>query len=356
MALGTLHMNEPVIDMEDSVRALYWSGDRLSVLDQRILPDQIRYEVFDTAKGVAEAIRSMRVRGAPAIGIAAAFGVVLAARQRYRENPQEWRLTVMDDIRCLAESRPTAVNLFWALGEMQRCFDGIIGDPEPVLLEHATAIHEQDVQANLRMGELGSAVLSDAAGVLTHCNAGALATGGYGTALGVIRSGYRKGIERVFATETRPWNQGARLTAWEFHQDCIPVTMVADSAAASLMATGQVQWVVVGADRIAANGDVANKIGTYSLAVLARHHGVRFMVVAPTSTIDRELESGRDIVIEEREQSELLPRYYLDNDSCVEAWNPVFDTTPANLIDAIVTERGVVHDPDLEGMQRLFGA
>lgn len=346
-------MNNRRKGFSDSVRALFWTSEGLSVLDQRLLPDEVRYEIFDDAAGVAEAIRSMRVRGAPAIGIAAAFGVVLAARDRYRINPNAWRLDIAQDIKHLAESRPTAVNLFRALDQMRQGFDGIRGDPEAGLLAQARAMHEADTEANQTMGALGSEILADVRGVLTHCNTGSLATGGYGTALGVIRSSYRKGLERIYATETRPWNQGARLTLWELQQDHIPVTLIADSAAASIMQTGQVQWVIVGADRIAANGDVANKIGTYSLAVLARYHNIRFMVVAPTSTIDAALQDGRDTRIEEREKNELLPQYY-QGDPFVDAFNPVFDVTPAELIDVIVTEGGVVYKPDRAGIERLL--
>ncbi len=340
---------------DDTVRALFWTADGISILDQRLLPSEERFEVFHDAGGVAEAIRSMRIRGAPAIGIAAAFGFVLAARECYARNPGDWRVDILHDVRCLAESRPTAVNLFWALDQMRQVFDRITGDPEPVLLARARAIHAADIEANKKMGGLGSEILADARGVLTHCNTGSLATGGYGTALGVIRSGYRKGLERIYATETRPWNQGARLTLWELQRDRIPATLIVDSAAATIMKNRQVQWVIVGADRIAANGDVANKIGTYSLAILARYHDVRFMVVAPVSTIDPALQDGRDIRIEVRDPSELLPDIYR-GDPCVGAWNPVFDVTPAKLVDVIVTERGAIHNPDRAGVARVLAA
>ncbi len=223
-------------------------------------------------------------------------------------------------------------------------------------LAEARAIHEEDIQANRRMGELGAALLTDLAGVLTHCNTGSLATGGYGTALGVIRSGWANGkIRAVYADETRPWMQGARLTAWELVHDDIPVTLLADSAAAQLMRAGRVQWVIVGSDRIAANGDVANKIGTYSLAVNARHHGVRFMVVAPTTTVDMQIANGADIPIENRDPAEVLA---LGGQRIAaagaEAWNPAFDVTPAELIDVIVTERGVVERPNAAKMAALM--
>ncbi|MCI0668686.1 MAG: S-methyl-5-thioribose-1-phosphate isomerase [Methylococcaceae bacterium] len=349
-------MNNRLAQSNDSVRALSWTPAGLSILDQRLLPGEVRFELFERAEGVAEAIRSMRVRGAPAIGIAAAFGVVLAARHRYARNPEHWRREIMQDLQTLAGSRPTAVNLFWALERMRQAFGEIQGEPEPVLLERAKAIHEADIEGNKIMGELGSDILADARGVLTHCNTGSLATGGYGTALGVIRSAVRKGLERIFATETRPWNQGARLTLWELQQDGIPATLIADSCAATILKSGRVQWVIVGADRIAANGDVANKIGTYSLAVLARYHKVRFMVVAPVSTIDPALADGGGIRIEERERSELLPRCFRDDPGSVDAWNPVFDVTLAELVDVLVTERGVVQHPDQAGIERLLSS
>lgn len=295
----------------------------------------------------------MQVRGAPAIGIAAAYGVVLAATRQYAEDPTHWRTAIEPDLLRLAKSRPTAVNLFWALDKMREEITQVVGNPVPILLGAAKAIHDHDVAANRRMGELGAALLVGARGVLTHCNTGSLATGGYGTALGVIRSAYRRGVETIFATETRPWLQGSRLTVWELDQDGIPASLIADSAAAYLMKTGKIQWVVVGADRIAANGDTANKIGTYALSVAARHHGVRFMVVAPTSTIDWHTEAGEGIQIEERDRREVLNEYFLRPESVIDAWNPVFDVTPAGLIDAIVTERGVVVNPTRESMHRL---
>jgi methylthioribose-1-phosphate isomerase len=296
----------------------------------------------------------MQVRGAPAIGIAAAYSVVLAASERFRQNPTDWKDRILVDFQVLAEARPTAVNLFWALDRMRAEVAKVEGDPLAPLAEAAVAIHHRDIAANRSMGELGADLLLGASGVLTHCNTGSLATGGYGTALGVIRSAFRRGLGRIYATETRPWLQGARLTLWELSQDAIPATLIADSAAAWLMRTGKVEWVVVGADRIAANGDTANKIGTYQLAVAARHHGVRFMVVAPTSTIDLATISGDGIEIEERGSGELLDEYFRERSPIVKAWNPVFDVTPAELIDAIVTERGVVQRPDAHSLARLF--
>jgi methylthioribose-1-phosphate isomerase len=336
--------------------AVLWCQDRLYLLDQRALPARAKFLPMETASQTADAIREMVVRGAPAIGIAAAYGVVLAARARYAETGPAWRSGVEADMIGLAAARPTAVNLFWALERMRRCMHAIReSDPVPRLLAEALAIHEEDREANRRIGELGAARIQGPTEVITHCNAGALATGGYGTALGVIRSAFAAGrVRRVYADETRPWMQGSRLTAWELAHDRIPVTLQADGAAASLMAEGRIGWVIVGSDRIAANGDVANKIGTYGLAVLARYHGVGFMVAAPTSTIDLRIAAGGAIPIEQRDPGEVL--------SCggrrlgpagVDARNPVFDVTPAELVDVIVTERGVVESPTAEKIRSL---
>ncbi len=337
-----------------SVSALIWTGDCLKVLDQRQLPEKVIYHDYHTAPDVAQAISSMQVRGAPAIGIAAAYGVALSAQQHYAENNPDWYEQVTNDIQLLAQSRPTAVNLFWALELMQKALQSQNGNPIPALQALAEKIHADDIAANHKMGELGANILGNCKGVMTHCNAGALATGGYGTALGVIRSACKRGLKKIYAGETRPWLQGARLTVWELAQDGIPATLIADSAAAWLMAQGEIDWIIVGADRIAANGDVANKIGTYSLAVLAKQHGVKVMVVAPTSTLDGSIASGAEITIEQRLQSELLPACYLHENSLVDAWNPVFDVTPAHLISAIVTERGVVLNPAAEGVRSLL--
>lgn len=339
----------------DSVRAIEWRDDQLYLLDQRLLPERQDFIAYSDAPAVAEAIRAMVVRGAPAIGIAAAYAVVLSAMQHSAGDT--WRDPIYADIECLAASRPTAVNLFWALDRMRHCLEGVEKVPVDRLLDEAKTIHEEDAEANFRMGELGAALI-DSGDVITHCNAGALATGGYGTALGVIRSAFAAGkIGRVYADETRPWMQGARLTAWELLQDRIPVTLLCEGAAASLMKRGGISWVIVGSDRIAANGDVANKIGTYSLAINARHHGVRFMVVAPTSTIDMQASSAADIPIEERDPLEILDiagkRIAAEG---AEAWNPAFDVTPAELVDVIVTEKGVVLKPDSGKMKALMSS
>jgi methylthioribose-1-phosphate isomerase len=342
---------------DEKIRPIVWEDNALKLLDQRILPARYEYITLTDAQSTAQAITDMVVRGAPAIGITAAYGVVLAARARYAENPATWKESIEQDLAVLAASRPTAVNLFWALERMRGLIAGLEGDPVEALLAEASRIHEDDIAANRRMGKLGADLIDGPCAVLTHCNAGALATGGYGTALGVIRAAHAAGkVDHVFADETRPWMQGARLTAWEMVQEGIPVTLEADGAAAWLMRQGKIRWVIVGSDRIAGNGDVANKIGTYALAVAARHHGVKFMVVAPTSTIDMSLSSGREIPIETRAADELLnaggSRVAADG---ALAWNPVFDVTPADLVDAIVTERGVVRNPTTEKMQALMG-
>jgi len=342
----------------DADHAIVWRNDRLYLLDQRLLPAEECYLELQDASATASAITDMVVRGAPAIGITAAFGVVLAARQRYAASTGAWQVAIEVDLRRLAAARPTAVNLSWALQRMRDLINRLPRDedPEAALLVEACAIHREDVAANRTIGELGAGLIDGPTSVITHCNAGALATGGYGTALGVVRSGFAAGrIQRVYADETRPWLQGSRLTAWELLRDDIPVTLLTDGAAASRLALGGIDWVIVGSDRIAANGDVANKIGTYNLAVAARHHGVKVMVAAPTSTIDMSACSGFDIPIEERAPAEVLECGGTRIGAAgAEAWNPVFDITPAGLVDAIVTERGIVLRPDAKKMAKLM--
>jgi methylthioribose-1-phosphate isomerase len=348
--------NEPTVSElnpshgHDQIRAIQWQGDHLVLLDQRLLPQQVRYLECNDVASVSDAIHQMVVRGAPAIGIAAAYGVVMAARDRYRAASVTWKEDIQAELAQLAAARPTAVNLVWAIERMKEHMASIEGDPVEVLLDEAQRIHAEDIAANRAMGRMGAELIAEGSGVLTHCNTGSLATGGFGTALGVIRQAYGESrLAAVFADETRPWLQGSRLTAWELMQDAIPARVIADSAAASLMRSGQVQWVIVGADRVAANGDVVNKIGTYSLAVLARQHGVQFMVVAPSSTVDMNLESGEAVPIEQRDGDELLS---MDGRRLApaeaQAWNPVFDMTPAALVDVLITERGVVRQPDPE--------
>ncbi|MGV6474928.1 S-methyl-5-thioribose-1-phosphate isomerase [Azotobacter vinelandii] len=344
----------------EKIKAIEWRDGTLHLLDQRLLPQEERWLSYDSASGVAGAIRDMVVRGAPAIGISAAYGVLLGARRRLAAGG-DWRAALEEDFRVLAESRPTAVNLFWALDRMRERLARLKdGEDALVALEaEAVGIHESDREANLTMAQLGLELIRKHSGspqaLLTHCNTGALATGGFGTALGVIRAAWLEGlVDRVYADETRPWLQGARLTAWELAEEGIPVSLNADGAAAHLMKTKGITWVIVGADRITAEGDVANKIGTYQLAVVAMHHGVRFMVVAPSSTIDMSLHSGEEIPIEERDGRELLEIGGKRVAASVEAVNPVFDVTPADLIDAIVTERGVVERPNAAKMAELM--
>jgi len=352
-------MREQLLAAE-KVTAIAWREGALHLLDQRMLPFTQTWLAYDSAAAVAEAIRLMVVRGAPAIGIAAAYAVVLAVRARVAAGG-DWQAALEEDFRLLSESRPTAVNLFWALNCMRERLQRLKAgdDPLRVMEQEAVGIHASDREANLTMAQLGMEVIRQQQGnsqpVMTHCNAGALATGGFGTALGVIRAAYLEGlVEHVYADETRPWLQGSRLTAWELACDGVPVSLKADSAAAHLMKTKGITWVIVGADRIAANGDVANKIGTYQLAVNAMHHGVRFMVVAPSSTIDMSLESGDEIPIEERDGGELLELAGQRIAADVPALNPVFDVTPADLIDYLVTEKGVVERPDAAKMAQLM--
>lgn len=340
----------------DRIRPIRWCGDALELLDQRKLPFASQYLRLARYSEVADAIHALIVRGAPAIGIAAAWAVVLAAMEVTAENGDEALQKLAPAMQRLNDARPTAVNLAWALARMRKTLAGAGGNWREQLQAQAHAIEAEDLAANRAMGMAGAALIAPGSGVLTHCNTGSLATAGFGTALGVIRAGVAEGrIARVFAGETRPWNQGARLTVWELLQDGIPATLIADAAAAHLMSTGQVQWVVVGADRICANGDTANKIGTLQLAIAARHFGVKFMVVAASSTVDMATESGELIEIEERDAAELLShRGERTVAEGVPAWNPVFDVTPHTLIDAIVTECAVVQRPDAQMMRQLF--
>ena len=345
-----------ITSYSDSIRAVEWDADRIKLLDQRKLPHETKYIFIDEVKILAQAIKDMVVRGAPAIGIAAAYGVVLAARAAYQEDSGRWCEEIKPDLNILSAARPTAVNLGWAITRMSQLFPSIAGNPEEILLNEAKGIHEEDIHANKKMGMLGAELMGGVGQVLTHCNTGSLATGGYGTALGVIRSAYVQGlVNRVFVCETRPWLQGSRLTAWELQQDGIPVTLIVDSTASYLMQSRQVSWVIVGADRIAANGDVANKIGTYAHAVAARYHKIRFMVVAPVSTIDLTVDSGTNIKIEDRNTDEITEFFgQAVTPDTIDVWNPSFDITPASLIDVIVTEKGVIHQPDGTKIAAIF--
>jgi len=344
----------------DSIRPIRWDDElqQLQLIDQRVLPQREEYIYYSDVHAVADAIRDMVVRGAPAIGITAAYGVVIAVQNRIAVDAANWREAVEPDLESLGNARPTAVNLMWAIERMRARFNEVNAEnPIPELLTEAHAIMEEDIVACHRMGELGAELIEQGSGaILTHCNAGALATGGYGTALGVVRAAVDKGrIDELFADETRPWLQGARLTAWEMVQEHIPVTLLADGAAAHLLKSGKVGWVVVGSDRIAANGDVANKIGTYGVAIAAKHHGIKVMVVAPTSTVDMSLASGELIPIEQRSVDEVFgaagERIAAEG---AQAWNPAFDITPASLVDAIVTEKGIVLNPTTEKMAAMM--
>jgi len=313
------------------VEALRWHGDALELLDQRKLPDRVEYVTCRNAAEVAAAIRDMVVRGAPAIGCAAAFGIAL--------DPQAASYEI------LAKSRPTAVNLFWALERMRRAADK---------KAEAAAIFAEDLAVNQAIGAQGASLVPTGARILTYCNTGALATAGHGTALGVIRSARDKGIS-VIACETRPYLQGARLTTWECAQEGIPCTLIADNMAGHFMSRGEVDLVIVGADRIAANGDVANKIGTYMLAVLAKRHALPFYVAAPLSTFDRDTPDGSQIPIEERAAGEITGyRGVRWAPEGIKVRNPAFDVTPAELITAIICEQGVVQAPSRERLQPLI--
>jgi methylthioribose-1-phosphate isomerase len=318
--------------MPEAVQPIRWRGDRLELLDQRLLPEKTVYVVCRTAAEVADAIRDMVVRGAPAIGCTAAFGVVLG-----KGSASSYEI--------LRKSRPTAVNLFWALDRMKKAKN---------LEAEAITIYEEDLAANRAMGKRGAELIPQGARIMTHCNTGALATAGHGTALGIVRSAKGKGIS-VIACETRPYLQGARLTAWECVQEGIPCTLITDSMAGHLMSRGEVDVIVVGADRIAANGDVANKIGTYSLAVLAKRHGIPFYVAAPLSTFDLSIPDGSHIEIEERGADEVTGyRGTRWAPLGIAVRNPAFDVTPAELITGIVCEKGVVLSPSREKIQALI--
>lgn len=322
--------------------AFEWKGDRLLLIDQRLIPWEEKYLELKTLEDVAVSIEKMMVRGAPAIGCVAAYGVVLALKEGK---------SLDEAISRLSRTRPTAVNLFWALERMKRVGD----DPEKAERE-ARLIEKEDYEANLRMGELGSELIPQGVNVLTHCNAGALATSGYGTAVGVIRRAWEKGrVKNVFVDETRPYLQGARLTSWEFLKLGVPTILITDNMAGHFISRGEIGAIVVGADRIAGNGDVANKIGTYTLSVLAKEHGVPFYVAAPTSTLDLSLSSGDEIPIEERSKEEVL---YINGRNIapeeVDVRHPAFDVTPASNVTAIITERGIAYPPYKESLKKIM--
>ena len=333
------------------IAPIRWAEDRLFLLDQTLLPMEERFREYSRWPDVAEAIRTLVVRGAPAIGCAAAFGLVLAARQSLAEDTDGIVRDLEEAEKGLASTRPTAVNLFWALDRMRRVAYAERARPVPDfrarLLAEAQAILEEDLAGNRALGAHGAALVPEGARILTHCNAGALATAGYGTAVGVIRAAHERGrVAMVWVDETRPVMQGSRLTAWEMVKEGIPHRLISDVAAGFVMKRGEVDLVVTGADRIASNGDTANKIGTYSVAVLAKHHGIPFYIAAPFSTIDTSIPSGAAIPIEERAGDEVRRtggRQTAPSETPV--YNPAFDVTPAELIAGIITERGVFRYP-----------
>jgi methylthioribose-1-phosphate isomerase len=339
-----------------AVKTIEWRGDAVRMIDQRVLPTREIVRTYRDYRGVADAIRTMVIRGAPAIGVAAAMGAALGIKGTSGKKARARFEMVAKTLRA---TRPTAVNLAWALDRMDRVLNENLHLDDAHLFrrmrDEAITIYEEDLAANRALGRHGAELLDDPTTVLTHCNAGALATAGYGTALGVVRAAREAGktIE-VYADETRPFLQGSRLTAWELRKDRIPVTVIADNMAATVLRQGRISCVIVGTDRTAANGDVANKIGTYPLAVLAKRHGVPFYVAAPLSSVDLQCESGAAIPIEERDAKEVIefagkpvaPRG-------VAVFNPAFDVTPAELVTAIITERGVVRPPYWEGLREL---
>ena len=340
-------------------KTIEWKGDRVRILDQRWLPQKVRYLDCRDASAVAEAIQSMAIRGAPAIGVAAAMGIALAAKKVRFINPTAFTKAVERVCQQMRKTRPTAVNLFWAVDRMEKILDQEsahgVEEARERLVKEALEIFREDIEMNRKIGTYGKRLIKDGDGVLTHCNAGALATGGYGTALGVIHGAWEQGIRfHVFVGETRPMLQGCRLTAWELVQQKIPATVITDNMAGALMREGKINLVLVGADRIASNGDTANKIGTYSLAVLSKWHGIPFYVAAPTSTLDLNLASGRDIPIEQRDMKEVTHfRGSRITPEGVKAFNPAFDITPHSLIHAIITEKGLVRKPFGRNLKRI---
>lgn len=346
------------------LRSVIWAGDRLDLLDQRLLPEQIVYLPLTTAEDVWEAIRELKVRGAPAIGISAAYGVYLGVRHT-AGGSAEVLAEVNRQADYLATSRPTAVNLFWALDRVKAKAAELAVGPfaedaaalKGALLEEARQIHAEDEETNRLIGEHALTLLNDGIGVLTHCNAGGLATSKYGTALAPLYLAKEQGLNiKVFADETRPVLQGSRLTAFELQQAGIDVTLICDNMAGMVMSKGWVQAVIVGTDRVAANGDVANKIGTYSVAVLAKAHGIPFYVACPLSTIDLNTPSGAEIPIEERHEGEVTEGFGKRTaPQGVKVYNPAFDITPNEYVTAIITEKGVVRAPYGENLRKLFG-
>ena len=340
------------------IRTIEWTDDGVVMIDQRLLPTEEIYNTYRSVEEVAEAIETMVIRGAPAIGVAAAMGIALGvANLASRENVEEEFAAIA---RRIHKTRPTARNLFWAIERMEKVFQKVKDQPleeiQSALTTEAITIHREDIETNRKIGEHGQQLLSEKMTLLTHCNAGALATAGYGTALGVVRAAVENGKKiQVFADETRPFLQGSRLTAWEMMKEKIPCTLITDNMAGYFMKANQIQVVVVGADRIARNGDVANKIGTYSVAVLAREHQIPFYVAAPLSTIDLDTPTGEGIPIEQRNIREVTEiKGQVLAPASVSVANPAFDVTPNRLVSAIITEKGVARDPYDESIPALF--
>ena len=344
------------------IQTMRWENGKFEMIDQRILPDKFEYIVYNSAAAVAEGIKNMVVRGAPAIGCAAAFGIALEGLKLHNECNTNYAKKLEIAFKVLSESRPTAVNLFWALDKMQKVMNENITSSlenlSNLLVLEAIAIMEEDNNINKQMGAFGADLLKDGDVVLTHCNAGALATAGHGTALGVIRSAIEQGKKiNVIADETRPFLQGARLTSWELIQDNIPVTLITDNMSGYLMSKGEIDAIIVGTDRVAANGDVANKIGTYMVAVLAKRHKIPFYVACPISTIDMSCKSGDLIPIEERESNEVTGyRDYQWAAKGVKVRNPSFDVTPAKLVTALITEKGIIHNPNKNKLKIILNS
>jgi len=341
------------------IKTLEWTDAGVRFIDQTKLPTEEVYVTCTSYQEVANAIKTMVVRGAPALGVTAGMGVALGVRESKAQTIDELTPEFEEICRVLAATRPTAVNLFWGIRRMQEKFAGLRGMPvaeiKQELIAEAQRMHLEDIAANEAMGRHGAVLLPASGGVLTHCNAGALATAGYGTALGVIRAAVDSGKNlHVFADETRPFLQGSRLTAWELMKDNIPTTLISDNMAGSMMRQGKINAVVVGADRIAANGDVANKVGTYTVAVLAKEHGIPFYVAAPTSTVDLATPDGTGIPIEERASNEVthLAGKQIAPDG-VHVENPAFDVTPHQYVTAIITERGVARAPYGESLKSM---
>jgi methylthioribose-1-phosphate isomerase len=333
------------------IQTLEWTESGVVFIDQTKLPTEEVYVTCTTHQQVADVIRNMVVRGAPAIGVAAAMGIALGAKNSKAESGADLKKDFDQICEIIRQTRPTAVNLFWAIRRMREKFESLRSRPiaqiQQALIEEAQRMHAEDIAANQAMGRHGAALMPSSGGVLTHCNAGALATAGYGTALGVIRAAVEQGKKiHVYADETRPFLQGSRLTAWELMKDGIPTTVISDNMAGAMMQQGKIGAIVVGADRIAANGDVANKIGTYTVAVLAKEHGIPFYVAAPISTVDLDTPDGSRIPIEQRDAREVthIAGKQMVPDG-VEIENPAFDVTPAKYVAAIITERGIARAP-----------